>query len=230
MDIDCRFQAQEFSLSVENSSRLHELLVDHSTAAYSTLEYPKTSQNSHLLQKSLTENVQRILTVGRETLIPTSLLQHKDQIGDDFYTWPGKAMPHVQALNPFDHYTASSIKPFLDAFIARVNSVFFFFDEQALEQRFEILSEVSSSTLNSNMSELCLVLALGAQMSNGGNDDQTIMWYENGRRYLDDENWRNELWIMRATALISLYHLGERPDTSRHYLGELFREHGFCSG
>ena len=72
---------------------------------------------------------------------------------------------------------------------------------------------------NEKMSELCLVLALGAQIGNGGNDDKTIVWYENGRRYLDDENWGKELWIMRVTTLISLYHVGERPATARHYLG-----------
>ena len=127
-------------------------------------------------------------------------------------------MAHVQALNPFDHHSLSATKPFQDMFLQRVNSVLFFFNEEALKELFGL--EADKSLSNDQMSELCLVLALGAQISNGGNDDKTIMWYENGRRYLDDENWGDKLWIMRVTALISLYHAGERPDTSRYYLGQ----------
>ena len=157
--------------------------------------------------------------MGRQILKQPNLLRYVDQIGNDCHIWPGKGVSHIEALNPFDHYAASAFQPFLDAFIARVNSVFFFFDEKALEQRFQMLSKGAPVVPKSDISELCLVLALGAQMSNGDNDDQTIMWYENGRRYLDNENWRNELWTMRPMALVSLYHLSERPDTSRHYLG-----------
>ena len=68
------------------------------------------------------------------------------------------------------------------------------------------------------MCELCLVIALGVQISDHGSMDQVIVWYENGRRYMDNENWEEELWVMRALLLISMYHIGEKVDTSRYDL------------
>ena len=68
------------------------------------------------------------------------------------------------------------------------------------------------------MCELCLALAVGSQWSDDGHDGSFLMWYENGRRCLDDTHWDHEPWVMRAMALISMYHLGGRPDTAQHYL------------
>ena len=164
--------------------------------------------------RSLTEDVEWLLTKACRDDLPTysptiSLPSDRTRLH------------HAQALNPFDHYSASTIKPFLSLFLGRVNSVFYFFDESTLENNLSVVLESTNASTNEIMSELCLVLALGAQISNGGNDDKTIVWYENGRRYLDSEDWGDELWIMRATSLISLYHVGERPNTARHYLGWL---------
>lgn len=128
-------------------------------------------------------------------------------------------MHHVQALNPFHHYTAAMISALLNLFSQRVNSVLYFISEGELDHHFAMVTEASSGMPNSMMAELCLALTLGAQVSNGGDDDKTIIWYENGRRYLDVEDWRNAPWVMRGMALISMYHIEERKDTSRHYLG-----------
>lgn len=127
---------------------------------------------------------------------------------------------HVQAINPFVHYDRASILPLLHSFLCRVNSVFGLFSDGELERYMDLELDSTSGLPNQVMSELCLVLALGAQASDGGNDDKIIMWYENGRRYLDDENWRDELWVMRMMALVSVYHMAERRDTSRHYLSK----------
>ena len=189
-----------------------------------TPTYSKSARTSHIVQESLTESVAWIMKEARQRFDPSrGPAQGEGQLVDVKQPWQGINIPHVQALNPFDHYPASIFQPCLDAFVQRVNSIFFFFNEEDLEQRFRIVSERSAGLPNGEMSELCLILALGAQMRTGGNDDGTIMWYENGRRYLDDQNWCNELWLMRATALISLFHLEQRPDTSRHYLGRLAR-------
>lgn len=133
--------------------------------------------------------------------------------------WGSINLPHVFAFSPFHHSSVPVMKHYLDSFLQSVNSTFYFFDADYLQQQLATVLESSSEMMNSKMSELCLVLALGAQMSYSGQNDAAIMWYENGRRYLDDENRINELWIMRVTALISMFHIAERPGTARHYLG-----------
>jgi hypothetical protein len=47
-----------------------------------------------------------------------------------------------------------------------------------------------------------------------------IMWYENGRRYLDDCDWNLDPTVMQILALISMFHMAQRPATSSHYLGK----------
>ncbi|KAG8526647.1 uncharacterized protein KY384_008076 [Bacidia gigantensis] len=131
---------------------------------------------------------------------------------------PDQLGTHNKLLNPFDYYANSTTKTYMRLFLQRVNSIFYLFDEETLEPQFATAINKSSNISNEEMSEICLVLALGAQISNDSSDNTTIMWYENGRRYLDDEDWSNSLRIMRLTALISLYHIGERPNTARHYL------------
>lgn len=127
---------------------------------------------------------------------------------------------HISAINPFRFHPASEVKQLLSTFIQRVNSIFYFFRKGELENYFDMVAETTSSFPNQIMCELCLALALGAQASNSENADKTIMWYENGRRYLDDDNWKNKLWVMRAVTLISIFHIEERRDTSYHYLSQ----------
>lgn len=127
---------------------------------------------------------------------------------------------HTQAINPFNIAVATEVKVHLAYFQTRINSIFFLYDTRELESLVQVVSNTFLNTPNQIMCELCLAIALGVQISDYGSMDQVIMWYENGRRYLDDENWGNELWAMRALILISLYHIGERIDTSRYYLSQ----------
>lgn len=127
---------------------------------------------------------------------------------------------HTQAINPFNIAVAADVKTYLANFQTRVNSVFFLYDVRELDAHVQVVSNAFQDIPNQIMCELCLVITLGVQMSDHGSMDQLIMWYENGRRYMDDENWGNELWVMRALILISMYHIGERVDTSRYYLSQ----------
>lgn len=213
-------QAKNRSLSSEESLQLQQKFPDLYLAAQSTLQPSEDSRTGDTLLESLVDSIQRMLTKADRRTLPMSSLEDESHVGEGSSISSGSRLHHVHALNPFNHFGASAVRPFLSLFLDRVNSVFYFFDEGELERYFTMVSEATSSLSNEKMSELCLVLALGAEMSNGGNDDKAIMWYENGRRYIDDKNWDNELWIMRATALISVYHIGERAGTSRYYLGQ----------
>ena len=113
---------------------------------------------------------------------------------------------------------ASEVRVHLACFQTRINRVFFLYDTGELETLVQVVSNTFLSTPNQIKCELCLAIALGVQINDHGSMDQVVLWYENGRRYMDDDNWGEELWVMRALLLISMYHIGERVDTSRHYL------------
>ena len=180
----------------------------------------ETFPREHVIKSSLVDDVEAVLRNGTRRALSIYTSEDEFQMFGDLDVLRGNETCHVRALNPFNHYTAATIIPVVHTFLERINSVFYFFHEGELENHIEMVSDASSSLPNSAIAELCLALALGIQISNGGNDDQMIMWYENGRRYLDAENWHNEPWVMRAMALISLYHIEERMDTSWHYLGQ----------
>ena len=127
---------------------------------------------------------------------------------------------HAYAINPFSFYTVAEGKFLVRCFVERVNSVFGLFRDGELESSLNSIGEITPSGSNQIMAELCLACALGSQLSNSEIVDKTIMWYENGRRYLDDVDWESKPWVMRAMVLISLYHIEERRETSSHYLGQ----------
>jgi len=170
-------------------------------------------------QESLIFNVQELIGHESESRSSSNLDRSNFLGRADFDTSRADNVRHVRVINPFDHVTRSEVRPYLDCFLHRINCIFYFFDAGELIDLFDSVFEANRSLPNQIMSEICLVLALGVQTSDQGSEDKLIMWYENGRRYLDDENWRNKLWVMRAMILVSAYHVGERRDTARHYLG-----------
>ena len=215
--VELRTQVEELLILSEDTKGRQVVFSGESAFAQSNQQNLKASREDHFLRRSLTEIVGHLLkeTWARDSSgLPA---EEESDVQRMYYLQRRNVMAHVHALNPFDHYATSVMEPLMEMFLQRVNSVLFFFSEEALKELLRLAAYTILS--NENMSELCLVLALGAQISNDMNDDMTIVWYENGRRYLDDDNSGSKLWVMRVTALISLYHIRERPDTSRHYLG-----------
>jgi hypothetical protein len=122
-----------------------------------------------------------------------------------------------QEINPFQFQPKARSSEYLQAFL-RLNEVFYFFDDEALIGNFELAYAANAHLPGRIKAELCLALAIGGQWLDSGNDDYCLMWYENGRRYVDDEAWDHDTWVMRAMALICMYHMSARPDTAQHYL------------
>ena len=214
-------QIQNLSLPSEKSRQLQSVLDDIYPLALPTLRLVETTPREIILRKALIDGIDAVLRSDFRKMLPLCTPEDEFHASEeDVDMSRDNEICHIEALNPFRHYTANTVQPLLTIFLQRLNSIFYLFEENELELHFEEVSEPSSSPPNSVLAQLCLALALGAQVSNGGNDDQMIMWYENGRRYLDVENWQSELWVMRALALISMYHIEERRETSRHYLGK----------
>jgi hypothetical protein len=139
-------------------------------------------------------------------------------------TWAGTEKvisSHIQVLNPFRMMPGVTIWPMLESYLQRVNSSYYCVDAEHLVQQFHLAVDTTASLPNYIMYTLCLCISIGCQAHDAGTDEMAIMWYENGRRYLDNDDWGWSLNVMRALALISIFHRSERPTTARHYLGTL---------
>ena len=126
---------------------------------------------------------------------------------------------HIRVLNPFRMVSSTTIRPFLDSFLQHVNHSYYCINAEYLVRQFGLAVGSTTSLSNHVMYTLCLCIGIGCQVHNTGTDEMAIMWYENGRRYLDSDDWGWSLNVMRALALISIFHSRERPTTARHYLG-----------
>lgn len=63
--------------------------------------------------------------------------------------------------------------------LGRVSYAISLFNEDGLKELFDTAMRASTNLSSDEMSELCLVPGLGAQISNGSSHDKTIMLYEN---------------------------------------------------
>ncbi|KAH8809301.1 hypothetical protein F5884DRAFT_399879 [Xylogone sp. PMI_703] len=137
------------------------------------------------------------------------------------YAWHHSALSksfHVQAINPFEFQTKATVWPMIESFLQIVNSIYYLVNPNLLLQHLNSAFLADQSISNCTMSMLCICIGIGCQYSDKGTDDLALMWYENGRRYLDDHDWCINLAVMQALALIGMFHIGQRPSTSSHYL------------
>ena len=129
---------------------------------------------------------------------------------------------HIQVLNPFHMIPGMAIWHMLESYLQQVNSLYYCVNAELLVQQFHLAMDTAINLPNHVMYTLCLCVSIGCQIHDTGTDEMAIMWYENGRRYLDDDDWGWSLNVMRALALISIFHRSARPSTARHYLGTYF--------
>ena len=107
----------------------------------------------------------------------------------------------------------------IDSFLESVNSIYYLINPDDLWEHLHSALNTAVEIPVLLMSKVCVCVALGCQAGGEGNVNMAIMWYENGRRYLDDRDWCVDLDAMQILALISIFHMARRPATSTHYLG-----------
>ena len=107
----------------------------------------------------------------------------------------------------------------VDRFLQIVNAVYYLVNPDKLWKHLDSALDTTLETPNLTMSVVCVCIALGCQTCPVDTTDMAIMWYENGRRYLDDRDWCLDPAVMQVLALISMFHMAQRPATSSHYLG-----------
>ncbi|KUJ10831.1 uncharacterized protein LY89DRAFT_739817 [Mollisia scopiformis] len=125
---------------------------------------------------------------------------------------------HVKTINPFDLQQRSMLQLMIDSFLRNVNSVYYLVNPDELWNHLDSALNMTLGTPNLVTSIVCVCLALGCQSYHADATDMAIMWYENGRRYLDDRDWCLDVAVMQVLALISIFHMAQRPATSSHYL------------
>jgi hypothetical protein len=126
----------------------------------------------------------------------------------------------VQSINPFNLQPRSRIGPILESYLQNVNSIYYLISPDDLWNHLDSILDPNLVTPNVTLSVVCVCIAIGCQTYPIEAPDMAIMWYENGRRYLDDLDWNLDPTVMQILALISMFHMAQRPATSCHYLGK----------
>jgi hypothetical protein len=104
-------------------------------------------------------------------------------------------------------------------FLAQVNHLFYFFREDDLENNFLAASTIPSE-LSRTVTELCLVLAIGAKVHRPANLEVSSLCYTYGIVRMQQFEPREGLWVIRAMALLSFYHMDEDLGIASHYLSK----------
>jgi hypothetical protein len=151
---------------------------------------------------------------------PSTQISHDDLLSYNFRQLALSKSFHVQSINPFNFQTRSLIAPVLEIFLQKVNNIYYLIDPKDLWSFVDSTLDSDLETPNLTMSVVCFCVAIGYQNCSTGAPDMAIMWYENGRRYLDDHDWSLDPTVMRILVLIGVFHMAERPSTSSHYLGK----------
>ncbi|KAI9731645.1 MAG: hypothetical protein M1818_007775 [Claussenomyces sp. TS43310] len=176
-----------------------------------------SSQGSSEADGSLTISTSLWSIISQEQQYPGQFNRDELSPNSTFYRSTGSQSFHVKAINPFNFLSRSNVLPMIDSFLQNVNSIYYLVDPDYLMSNLTSVFERRNIS-NDVMSTLCLCISIGCRTCEHATDDIAIMWYENGRRYLDDDNWGYKLVVMRALALVSIFHMGERPETSKSYL------------
>jgi hypothetical protein len=110
-----------------------------------------------------------------------------------------------------------------DAFFDHVNNIFYVFERGEVKSQLDIAYEQPVRISSCWLSLLLFHLAVGAGAIGRAFSADSLSWYELGRKFMDDalrQSARDNLWITRATVLISLYHAGRGDYAGWVYLGE----------
>lgn len=126
--------------------------------------------------------------------------QARESSAQEFLLW---------AVNPIEHYAQGELERYIKCFLDWQNSLLYLFAED--EVMANLYAAYGSSLValpKPSLLDTYFALSIGCQLCDDGCEDTSILWDENGKRLLDNENWNNDLWAMRAMCLISIYHIG----------------------
>jgi hypothetical protein len=124
----------------------------------------------------------------------------------------------MHRVNPFDLQSRSLIGPVLESFLQNINSIYFLVNPFDLWSYVDSVLDPNFNAPTLTMSLVCLCIAIGYQTRPIEVPDMATTWYENGRRYFDGRDWNLDPTAMQILALISMFHMAQRPSTSSHYL------------
>ena len=168
------------------------------------------SADPELAHPVMTRREEISLLLGR-TSFPTA---GNAQSGQD--RSPTESTAHT-GFNPFHVFPNSTLYTYLKDFITHVNHLYYFFREDDLENAF--LDQSIHSTRSSDFTtELCLLLAIGAKIQRVPDQEVSTVCYAYGINGLQQVEPRKSIWIIRALAMLSFYHMDEEMGSSCRYL------------
>jgi hypothetical protein len=108
----------------------------------------------------------------------------------------------------------------LKRFLQNINTIYYLVNPTDLWKYLNSALDAKVGTPKLTMALVCICLALGCQTCPTGTADMAVTWYENSRRYLDEQDWDRKPAVMQILALISMYYMNQWPATSNHYLSK----------
>lgn len=88
-----------------------------------------------------------------------------------------------------------------------------------MENNFLAASTIPSES-SRTVTELCLVLAIGAKVHRPANLELSSLCHMYGIIRMQQLEPRDGIWVIRAMALLSFYHMDEDLGISTHYLSK----------
>ena len=179
---------------------------------------------------SYQNTAQNILDVSDGTAVSFVLLiaeVRKALLSNDYE--PADQGQCIQKSNPSFDYSIPTLTAYFEAFLGKLNSFLYLFNEPDLRTSFQYCVLTSGCSADPDPESidtpgLYLVLALGAKHSNPDSITAYKDLHARTSNFLSYGNWGDNLWAMRMLALLCICHCDERheiEDQSRHYLSEL---------
>jgi hypothetical protein len=91
------------------------------------------------------------------------------------------------------------------SFLRRINGVYHFITDGHLVGQLSLAVDTTTNLPNHIMYTLCFCISIGCQVCNKETNETAIVWDENARRYLDDDDWGRNLNVVRVRIKIGLW-------------------------
>lgn len=115
------------------------------------------------------------------------------------------------------YFPVSVLRAHLTSFLTLVNHLLYFYTEDDIENKFPAASTIVVESVNYD-TELCIVLAIGAKLQRPQDLEVSTLCCTYGTIGLQHFEYTKSVWLLRALALLSVYHMDEDMELSSQYL------------
>lgn len=146
---------------------------------------------------------------------PTNLIPGFPGYGADFRAQSTHDFSHI-SRELFRSFDPNLLRSYLGSFLKNINHVLYFYRESDMRADLEQALSYSGDVYRST-TELCLVLAIGANFYKPQNLDASVLAYACGNMQIQNDG-ANEIWKVRTQALLCLYYADQDLNMSGHFI------------